>query len=120
MIDSPWMLTVDSETRAAGVVLRVQGDVDMRTAEELESRARDVAAHATPVVLDLTRVGFLGSHGVALLVRLNRLCAENGGRLRVVADHRAVLRPLELTQVLSVLTVVPTLEEALDGPADRR
>jgi anti-sigma B factor antagonist len=113
----PPRLRVFHEVLDGAVVVTITGEVDMRTSPEMEEQllvALDTAG--TPVVADLTGVSFLDSIGLSALVRSHQLGVHNGNALRVVAAGRAVLRPLQLTALDSVLDLYPTLGEALAGP----
>lgn len=96
------------------VVVRLTGEVDLTTAEHAADRLRaaEAAAVADPpavVVLDLSRVTFLGSVGLAMMVEHDQLCAAVGSRLCVVVgDNRSVWRPIQVARLDTVLTIVPT------------
>ena len=64
------------------------------------------------VVVDLSGAGFLSSAGLAALVDLHRRAAPDT-RFRVVAKEPTVLRPLEISGLTDLLTVRPTLDDAL-------
>ncbi|MEU4805046.1 STAS domain-containing protein [Actinosynnema sp. NPDC023587] len=116
MIDSSLTLDISSETLGSTVVVRVAGDVDMRSAPEFERALMEAMYRLVPpsaLVADLTGVEFIGSHGLAVLLRLHLRCAGTGRRFLVVADRRVVLRPMELTSLRTALTVLPTLVDAL-------
>jgi anti-sigma B factor antagonist len=104
------------------LVLAVQGEVDMLTAnllwEEGERALTDGATPpARPVVLDLTAVEFLDSHGIAALVRLAESARRRGRPLSaVVADGQAIRRPIELC---GLDRVVPVHAELGAAVADR-
>ncbi|MDU0287832.1 STAS domain-containing protein [Saccharothrix longispora] len=93
------------------VIVTVAGELDLDTAPRL----RDVLLGPPPpvLVLDLTAVRFFGSSGLSLLLEANRHARCAGGELVLVAAGRVVLRPLEITGVVRVLTLFPTLAEAL-------
>lgn len=101
------------------VVLHVSGEIDLLTANVLGDRLRE---HLTPasrvVTLDLRGVTFLGSAGLAEIVSASRKAEEGAGRMLLVADNRAVLRPLEVTGLLPMLTVFDTVEAALEASAN--
>jgi len=61
----------------------------------------------TTVHLDLTRVTFLDSAGLTVLVVAHR-AAERSGRVLALrcGTRRAVVRPLTITGLFGVLTVV--------------
>jgi anti-sigma B factor antagonist len=117
-LDAPGGLFVDREVVDAAVVVRAHGDLDMATAELLDQQLRAaeaVVAPPAPVVLDLTGVQFLASTGLALLVTHHELCAEHGTPLRIVASHRQVLRPIQITGLQQKLVIVDTVADALAG-----
>ncbi|GAA0637471.1 anti-sigma factor antagonist [Kutzneria viridogrisea] len=117
MTDPHSTLEVVREDEEHAVVVRVLGELDMATTPLLAQRlyeAESTVVPPTPVVLDLGRVRFIGSTGLALLIEHHRRCAELGIELRLVADHNAVLKPLHLTSLDTIFTVVPTMRQALD------
>jgi anti-sigma B factor antagonist len=104
-------LTVTVTAPGDGVaVLHAAGEIDLLTATALGERLRE---HQVPgnrmLVLDLTEVDFLGSSGLAEIVS----AAQGSPRLVLVATSRAVLRPLEATGLLTMLTVYDTVDEAV-------
>lgn len=64
------------------------------------------------LVVDLTRVTFVGAAGVAALIAANTRAERQGTVFAVAADSRPVLRPLQVTGVDRRLVVCPTLTEA--------
>lgn len=112
-------LLVPDETAETALVVRLVGEVDLTTAEHAADRLRAAEALAvvdTPavVVLDLTRVTFLGSVGLAMMVEHSQLCAELGTQLCVVVgENRAVWRSIRLASLDQVLVIVSSVEQAL-------
>lgn len=102
--------------RPGVAVLGVAGEVDLATAPGLES-AIDLAFDppAPRVVLDLSRVTFLASRGLAVLLDAHRQAAEHDVRLEVVVEHPPVRRVLEISGLVAVLRCHATLTEALDA-----
>jgi anti-anti-sigma factor len=87
------------------------------TAPLLDRCVRDqLATGPAQLLIDLTAVTFLGSSGLqSLMESAQRLEAvAPGSMLQLIGtEHRAVHRPLELVGLLSLLSVHPTLSEAL-------
>lgn len=109
------LLRLFQESDGGAVVLRAVGEVDMVTSQLLAKHLTCVESEVVPpapIVLDLTGVTFLDSAGLTVLVDHHQRCVEMGTALRIVADHRAVLRTLELTGLDALLTVVPRRSEA--------
>ena len=98
-----------------GWVVTVRGDVDAGTAPRLRDLLLDVLARpGTPDVdVDLREVTFLDSAGLTALVGAHQAARRNGGLLRVApGTARAVVRPLQITGLATVLDLV-------DAPAER-
>jgi anti-anti-sigma factor len=102
-----------TESVGGAVVVHVAGELDHGTVEELSGclsgAVRSVSPPA-PVVVDLTRVDFLGACGIGLLLDRQDECLSRGSALVVVANTVAVLRPLqvlELTDTLGVRSCLP-------------
>ena len=95
------------------VVLHVAGEIDLLTANLLGERVRE---HLVPgnrvLVLDLAEVSFMGSSGLAEIVAASQ---ADGAQLVLVATNRAVLRPLEATGLLPMLTIYETVDDAVAG-----
>lgn len=106
-------IVVDAPTDHVAV-LNVAGEIDLLTANVLGERIRE---QLTPdnrlLVLNLSEVGFLGSAGLAEIVSASQAGADSGIQLVLVATNRAVLRPLEATGLLSLLTVYESVGDAV-------
>jgi anti-sigma B factor antagonist len=99
--------------RESTVVVNCAGVLDMLTAPHLEERLATVLAKKpTAVVVDLTDVDFLASHGMNVLLTVRRDLAPGVG-FAVVADGPATSRPLILIGVAEVINMCATLDEAL-------
>lgn len=100
------------------VVIAASGELDMLTAPELADAIR-AAAGNDPVglVVDLTKVTFLGSAGMNVLITADR---ELPGSMRfgVVAQGPATSRPLKLIGIDQIIALHPTLEQAVSAFAD--
>jgi anti-anti-sigma factor len=95
-------------------LIHVKGEVDMAS-EVLLRRHLDEAMADEPaaLVLDLTGVTFFASAGLHILVDLQHDATARGLSLRVVAKDRIVLRPMEITGVDQLITVVASVDQAL-------
>lgn len=119
-VDSPshTVLTIVIDQPAPGVVVvRVGGELDMSSAPDLDGVVRSLLPGSPPrgLVLDLTELTFLGSHGIALLVELHdrTIEEERTYALRLVGIRPAVARILTMTGVLAMFDVHDTVGSAL-------
>jgi anti-sigma B factor antagonist len=94
-------------------VLALTGELDMLTAPALESAIASAAGKApAAIIVDLTKVRFLASHGLSVLVAAY-LDITPSAQFGIVADGVAVRRPLKLTGIDTLVTLFPTLDDAL-------
>lgn len=104
-------MTVSAEHHGRDVVLTATGELDQSTSPKL-SRLIRLALVDQPrrLVLDLSQLRFINSSGLGLLASTHRETAP--AQLRVVAGT-VVRRLLSVTDLLDMLTVHTSLEEAL-------
>ncbi|ALE80735.1 STAS domain-containing protein [Pseudonocardia alni] len=95
------------------VVVGVHGEIDTMTAPVLSERLAERIGSASLLVVDLTRVTFLGSAGLAALVEGKEKAENAGSRLRLVCGSHAVTRALEATNLMSLFDVADGVPEAL-------
>jgi anti-anti-sigma factor len=100
------------------VVLAIAGEIDVAHADAVRRAAEPCLGRGVRLVLDLSDLTYLGSHGLAVLADLHAAARDRSAGLVVVtAGNKAVLRPVALTAMDQVLRLAPTLAAALDGPA---
>ncbi len=94
-------------------IVAVSGVVDMLTSPQLET-AIDAALGERPtgVVIDFTDVEFLASAGMGVLVAAHDKAGSDVA-FSVVADGPATSRPLKLVGIADILSLYPSLDEAL-------
>jgi len=66
------------------------------------------------VIMDLTEVKFCDSSGLSSLLVAHRLCKTSGGTFAVTGLQPTVEKLIKISQLESVLTLVMTVEEAVD------
>ncbi len=102
------VITLSTSTSEDGAVtVTVVGEVDTFTAPVLRS-SLDTQLEQQPreLVIDLSGVQFLGSAGLAVLVETQKSARARDVGLRLVATTRAVTRPLEVTGLIDLFTIV--------------
>lgn len=109
----PALLTVDTTEQDGVVVVSLVGELDMSSAGVAETGLRDGTVGARSVVVDMTGLRFFASAGLNVLLQLRRELLGNGVQVRLAADQRAVLRPLELMGVAGQFEIHATVADAL-------
>ena len=104
----------------AAMVVEVIGELDLHTAPDLMATVDDILTRPglAVLIIDLSRVSFLGSSGLGVLANLaTRATARDRAAvpLRIVApaEHRPVARPWEAMHLQQILPLYPHIDAAL-------
>ncbi|MBM4019725.1 MAG: STAS domain-containing protein [Planctomycetes bacterium] len=95
-------------------LLAVDGGLDHTTTPLLVSRMDALLQEgASRVVLDLSRLTYASSWGLAAMVRVHHHFAARGGRVAFADLHSAVATVLRLSRLDRLFDLYPTVEDAL-------
>lgn len=115
-------LTVVTRSDGPSVILVFEGELDVTSAAEAEEAVRRACADAPDrMILDLTRLAFMDSTGVRVLVRARRRLAERGAAIVLAGLSPSVSRIMHITGLNRAFVIHDTIEEALAAvtePAD--
>lgn len=95
------------------VVVTITGELDMLTVPRAAPVLNEGVARGKPMVIDMSGLSFFSSAGLSLLVQLNEQRQDPPLDVRLVADQRVVVLPLELTGLRDLFPIHATLDEAL-------
>jgi anti-sigma B factor antagonist len=105
-LDSPTsdLVTIDVATTGSTVTVTAVGEIDSTSAPVLREHLEALLAGGVEeFVVDLVGVTFLDSAGLCVLAAAHRQASAQGVKLRVLAASRAVIRPLQITGLWSLL-----------------
>jgi anti-sigma B factor antagonist len=84
--------------------LVLTGELDLAPAAELEAMLLRLCADGTKeITLDLSKLRFMGSTGLRIVLLAKELCEQHGCEFLLIAGPRNVQRMFELTGLLDVL-----------------
>lgn len=97
-------------------VLRIVGEIDVYTAPRIrEQMVQFVADGIQHVVADLRGVDFLDSTGLGAFVGGLKRLRREGGSLALVTRPGRVLQVFEVTGLIRVFAMYPSVQEAIAG-----
>lgn len=97
-------------------VVAASGDLDMLTAPQLrDAVAAALAKDPAGLIVDLTKVEFLGSAGMQVLMETHNQTDGTEVRFAVVAEGPATSRPLKITGIADVIGLFSSLDAALEN-----
>jgi anti-sigma B factor antagonist len=102
-------IQVQSEQADGRATVRVSGDLDLATADEVEGVMRRVeGADPSELILDLRGLGFIDSTGLRLIISAHARAREGGWGFAIIPGSRRVHR---VFQVAGLEDRLPFTEE---------
>jgi anti-sigma B factor antagonist len=99
---------------SGGLVVHVQGQVDLYVAPDLKVRLLDALDRADGrIVVDVTESTFIDSSALSTLFSAHRRARRRGGRVVLVNPSGEIARMLSITGLDAILDVVESVPEAL-------
>ena len=71
-------------------------------------------AGVTNLILDLSPVEFVDSSGLSAILKADRLWKDVGSFILTGLAHPSVKKLIEISQLQTVLTIIPTVSESID------
>jgi anti-sigma B factor antagonist len=101
----------DTTERGDGYVVELSGELDISSAASVESRLMELEKREPQrLILDLTRVSFIDSTGLSMIINADGRARKRGSRLTIVSGEgvpRRILRTVGLEDRLDVLSELP-------------
>jgi len=111
-------LTLDHRIEGEKTVLEVGGEVDVYTAPKLRERLVELVGEGHhDLIVDMTKVEFLDSTGLGVLVGGLKRVRAHDGSLALVCSQERILKIFRITGLTKVFPIYDTLDEALQGQA---
>jgi anti-sigma B factor antagonist len=98
------LLRIETSQGIEGVTVRLAGEFDMASADDVTDAIAEAKKGAGKVVVDLSEVSFLDSTGLQVLLRASSQDKRNGRRLSFVpSKHDAVKQIVSISGVTELL-----------------
>jgi anti-anti-sigma factor len=93
-----------AEGKGGAICIRVSGSLDVASKAELERALENlVDSGESHIRLDLSKVDYLGSVALAVLINASKTLRRRGGELRLVTSSPQTRRHLKLLNLESML-----------------
>jgi anti-anti-sigma factor len=111
VLDGEAGFSTSTETISGCEVIRLRGELDMISAAELASALGALDGSGAPVVVDLSELSFIDSHGLHVL-----LSARPGGRTpNLICPDGNVSRLLTIVQAGKAVPIYASFDDLLAG-----
>jgi anti-sigma B factor antagonist len=106
-------ITTSLAHREGVAVVTIGGEIDLSTAPAFEAAIAGALDDDPPVlVIELSEVRFMASVGLRILAATQEKVSKSA-RVAIVADNPATSRPMQLTGLDKIISLYPTLDDAL-------
>jgi anti-anti-sigma factor len=97
---------LETETQGNSVLVTIRGDLDIQVAEHVaEELGRVESTNPDVLVLDLRRLSFMDSSGMAIVAAARARAAAAGRRFAIVAPPAGVKRAFEVSGLAELVTI---------------
>ena len=94
------------EEKDGVTIVSLTGEVDMRSSPELRGELRGVSDTSVPhVVINLEKVSYIDSSGIATLIECLKHVAQYGGKLSLVGVNEDIYPVFELAHLTDVFDI---------------
>jgi anti-anti-sigma factor len=108
-------ITTSVARREGVAVVTVGGEIDLSTAPAFEAAITGALDDDPPVlVIELSEVSFMASVGLRILAATHEKVSKSA-QVAIVANNPATNRPMQLTGLDKVMSMYPTLDDALSA-----
>jgi anti-sigma B factor antagonist len=109
---------LDTTARNGYVVVSVGGEIDVYTAPQLRERLIELIDQGYyRIVVDLSRVEFLDSTGLGVLVGGLKRSRGHDGDLALVCSHPRIMKVFEVTGLNKVFSIADSVEAVVAAPS---
>jgi anti-sigma B factor antagonist len=98
-------------------VIELEGSLDGKTAPEVREQIRPVLSRAGKLILDLSRVGYLSSAGLRLLLLTYREVTARKGKVVLLGVSQDIKMVMSHTGFLTFFTLADSREQATKAVA---
>lgn len=102
-------------------ILRLEGRVDAISSITLEKKLKDfVSLQHVHVILDFTKVDYLSSAGMRLLLSMTKKLKHHGGMFALFAIHDDVMEIIKMAGFEKILYIYPLEKEAVAAVSSQK
>ena len=95
-------------------VLRLEGRLDAISSNLLEKKMQELLDHShVYCILDFTKVGYLSSAGMRLLLSMTKKMKQEEGMLAICSMHDDVMEIIRMAGFERILAIYPLEKEAI-------
>jgi anti-sigma B factor antagonist len=88
------------------VTIEIEGKLSVATSPDLEAAVQGQSADITDFDMDLTKLEYISSAGLRVLVSTEKLANQRGGKMRLLHPSEEVVEIFDMTGLADVFEIV--------------
>lgn len=109
-------MAMKTELKNGTTVCRIDGDIDISSSPDFKKYFDKLTSQKTPkIVVELSRVAYVDSSGLATLVGVLKNMRTYGGRMRLAGMSPKIKSLFEITKLDKLFEISSSEEEAVSG-----
>jgi anti-sigma B factor antagonist len=109
------MIEINVETLQKVNIVRLNGEIDAGSAAMVQQKVLPLSGPGSLILLDLSKVAYMSSAGLRMLLSVYRQISSNQGRMVLVGLSEELKDTMSMTGFLSYFTVQDSLEAGLQA-----
>jgi len=94
-------------------IVEISGSIDSKTAPDLQQNILDIVADTNKIILDLTKVSFVSSAGLRVLLMVYRQLKAKDGKVVLVGVSDEIKDVMFMTGFITFFSIEATVDEAI-------
>jgi len=94
-------------------IVEISGSIDSKTAPDLQQNILDIVADTNKIILDLTKVSFVSSAGLRVLLMVYRQLKAKDGKVVLVGVSDEIKDVMFMTGFITFFAIEETVEVAI-------
>ena len=93
-------------------IIELEGSIDSKTTTDIQKKVMDVVINSDKLILVFSKVNFVSSAGLRLLLMIYRQVTSRKGKVVLVDVSEEIRDVMEMTGFINFFTITKTVEEA--------
>lgn len=106
-------MEINIKNLAEGTVVELEGDVDANTAPKIQEKVLPMAGPDSKILVDMTKVPYMSSAGLRMLLSLYRQTTAKEGKLVLVGLSEDLRDTMSVTGFLDFFVTCDTIDAGL-------
>lgn len=107
-------MNVKIKTNENSVLISIEGSIDSKTAGDLQSQIMDTVSESNNVLIDLTKVEYVSSAGLRVLLMIYRQIKSKNGKVILVGVSQEISDVMSMTGFINFFEITDTIDNALN------